>query len=60
MSKKRLKDKKILDMNGFPLHLEIYDSEIIVKDDHLNVMRITKRNKNSIVLNLSGFFSSKK
>lgn len=36
MSKKEPKDKKTLDMNGFPLHLEICDSEIIVKDENLN------------------------
>ena len=57
---KQLKDKKILDMNGFLLHLEIYDNEIRIKDDYLNSMRITKKSPKSIVLNLSGYFSSKK
>jgi hypothetical protein len=60
MNKNEPKDKKILDMNSFPLHLEIYESEIIIKDENLNKMRITKRSEKSIVLNLSGFFSSKK
>jgi len=60
MAIKHLKDKKILDMNGFLLHLEIYDNEIIIKDEYLNSMRITKKNLQSIVLVLNGYFSSKK
>ena len=60
MDIKQLKDKKILDMNGFLLHLEIYDDEIRIKDDYLNSMSITKKSLQSIVLNLSGYFSSKK
>ena len=52
-------DKKILDMNGFPLYLEIYDNEIRIKDDYLNKMRITKKSPQSIVLVLKGIFSSK-
>ena len=60
MSEERLKDKKILEINGFPMYLEIYDSEIIIKDEESNSMRITKKSQQSIVLNLSGIFSSKK
>jgi hypothetical protein len=60
MVKKQPIDKKILDMNGFPLYLEIYDNEIRIKDDYLNSMRVTKKSLQSIVLNLSGYFSSKK
>ena len=60
MPNKEPKDKKTLDMNGFPIHLEIYDSKIIVKDENLNSVIITKKDNNSIVLNLTGFFSSKK
>jgi hypothetical protein len=52
-------DKKILDMNGFLLYLEIYDNEIRIKDDYLNSMKITKKSERSIVLVLSGYFSSK-
>ena len=43
-------------MNGFPLHLEIYDSKIIVRDENLNSIMITKNDENSIVLIISGFF----
>jgi len=60
MLKKRPKDKKIFEINGFPIHLEISDSEIIINDEYGNSMRITKKSQLSIVLNLSGFFSSKK
>jgi hypothetical protein len=60
MSKKKPKDKKILDMNGFLLYLEIYDNEIRIKDEYRNSMRITKKSLQSIVLVLSGYFSSKK
>jgi hypothetical protein len=60
MSKEALIEKKTLHMNGFSLHLEIYDNEIRIKDDYENSMKITKRSRKSIVLNLSGFFSSKK
>lgn len=60
MVKKQPIDKKILDMNGFSLYLEIYDDEIRIKDDFLNKMRITKKSQKSIVLDLSGYFSSKK
>ena len=59
MSEKRLKEKKIIEVNGYPMHLEIYDSEIIIKDENDNSMRITKKNQQSIVLNLNGIFSSK-
>ena len=60
MSKERLKDKKTLEINGFPMHLEIYDSEIIVKDENNNNMRITKKSRQSIVLNLNGIFTTGK
>ena len=52
MAIKQLKDKKILDMNGFILHLEIFDNEIRIRDDYLNRMRISKKSPKSIVLNL--------
>ena len=60
MTKKQPLDKKILNMNGFPLYLEIYDSRIVIKDEHGNSMRITKKSPQSIVLVLKGIFSSKK
>ena len=48
---KHLKDKKILDINGFLIHLEIYDSCIVIKDQLGNSMKITKKSPQSIVLN---------
>ena len=60
MPKERLKDKKILEINGFPIHLEIYDSVIIIKDQKGNSMRITKKRRQSIVLDLNGLFTSGK
>ena len=52
-------DKKTLEINGFPIHLELYDSEIIIKDENGNNMRISKKKRQSIVLNLNGIFSSR-
>ena len=60
MSKKQLGDEILLEINGFPMHLEVYDSELIVKDENNNSMRITKKRQQSIVLELKGSFSSKK
>ena len=60
MAKKQLINKKILDMNGFLLYLEIYDNEVRIKDEYGNSMRITKKSSQSIVLVLNGIFSSKK
>ena len=59
MVKKGSKDKKILEINGFPLHLEISDMEIVIEDENNNSVRVTKKSRQSIVLNLSGIFSSK-
>jgi hypothetical protein len=59
MVKKRSKDKKTLEINGFPLYLEISDSEIVIEDENNNSVRVTKKSRQSIVLNLSGIFSSK-
>jgi len=58
--RKRPKDKKIWEINGFPIHLELYDSEIIVKDENDNIMRITKEGQQSIGLGLNGIFTSGK
>ena len=56
MAKNKPKDKKILDMNGFPLHLEIYDSSIVIRDEYGNSMRITKKSPQSIVLVLGNYY----
>ena len=58
MPSKIPKDKKIWEINGFPIHLELYDSEIIVKDENGNSMRISKKNQLSIILNVNGIFKS--
>ena len=58
MSSKILKDAKIWDVNGFPIHVEIYDSELIVKDEDGNIMRISKKNRLSIILKVNGIFKS--
>jgi len=58
MRNKTLIDVKTWEINGFPIHLEYYDSEIIVKDENGNSMRISKKNRLSIVLNLNGSFKS--
>ena len=60
MSITMLKDKKIWEINGFPIHLEQYGSIIIVKDENGNSMRITKQSPLSIVLHLNGIFNSGK
>jgi hypothetical protein len=60
MPKKRWKDKRILEVNGFPIHLELSDSEIIINDENNNNIRISKKIQQSIILNLEGIFSSKK
>jgi hypothetical protein len=53
-----LKDRKILEINNFPIHLEIYNSEIIIKDENDNSIRITKKNNQSIILKLKGIFTT--
>ena len=58
MPGKRPIDLKIWEINGFPIHLEHYDSEVIIKDENGNSMKISKKNKLSIILNLIGSFES--
>ena len=53
MVKNRSKDKKTLEINGFPLYLEISDSEIVIEDENNNSVRVTKKSRQSIVLNLA-------
>ena len=47
-------------INGFPIHLEHYDSEVIIKDENGNRIRISKENQLCIILNLNGSFKSDK
>jgi len=60
MAGKRPKNAKIWTINGFPIHLERYDSVIIVKDQNGNSIEITKKRQQSIVLDLNGIFTSGK
>ena len=53
-------DVKILEINGFPIHVEQYDSSIIVKDENGNSMEISKMKDQSIVLSLYGIFTTGK
>ena len=58
MANKILKDEKIWDVKGFPIHIEFYDSEIIVKDENGNLMRISKREQLSMILDVIGIFKT--
>jgi len=58
MGNKKQKELKTWEINGFPIHLEYYDSEIIVKDGNGNKMKILKKDSLSIILNLNGSFKS--
>jgi hypothetical protein len=52
------KNKQILKVNKYPIHLENNDSLILIKDNYGNSMRISKNENQSIVLNLAGNFKS--
>ena len=59
VTSKILKDEKIWRVNGFPIHIKLYDSEIIITDEDGNKLKITKTNPMSIILNLIGSFKTK-
>jgi hypothetical protein len=59
MPNKPLGNVKRWEINGFPMDIEFYDSEIIIKDEYGNSIRISKKNRLSIILNLNGSFKSK-
>ena len=59
MTSKILKDEKIWRVNGFPIHIKLYDSEIIITDEDGNKLKITKTHPLSIILNLIGNFKTK-
>lgn len=58
MPSKIIKDVKIWNINGFPIHLEYYDSELIVKDENGNILRLSKKDDLSIILDLIGSFKT--
>jgi len=58
MPSKIFKEVKIWKVNGYSIHVELYDSELIVKDENGNRMMITKKEPLSIFLNLEGSFKS--
>lgn len=60
MASKSPRDVKIWEINSFPIHLELYDSEIIIKDEYGNRMNISKQNQISLILDLKGSFVSGK
>jgi len=60
MPKNSLIDKKTWAINGFPIHLEQYDTILVVKDENGNCIGITKDKQQSIVLDLNGIFTSGK
>ena len=60
MSKEKTKDKKTWKINGFLIHVEQYDSVMIVKDENCNNIRISKQDKQPVVLNLNGISTSSK
>ena len=59
MTSKILKDVKIWKISDYPIHIEYYDSELIIKDENGNVMRISKKEPLSMIINLIGNFKSK-
>lgn len=60
MPKEKTKDKKTWKINGFLIHVEQYDSVMIVKDENGNNSRISKQDKQPVVLNLNGISTSSK
>ncbi len=60
MTNKTVRDVKSWEIDGFPIHLEFYDSEIIIKDECGNSMNISKQNRLSLIVNLKGSFVSTK
>jgi len=58
MTSKLSKDVRRWKINNFLIHLELYDSEIIIKDECGNSMNISKQNRGSLILDLNGSFKS--
>ena len=58
MTHKKLRDAKIWEINGFKIHIELYDSMIVIKDERGNIMSISKKNQLSLILNSKGRFVS--
>ncbi len=58
MTSKTLLDVKTWEINGYLIHLEHYDSEIIVKDENGNRIKISKKEPLSIILDLIGSFKT--
>ena len=58
MSSKMLINSKIWKVNGYKIHIERYDSELIIKDENGNSLKISKKDPLSILLDLNGSFKS--
>jgi hypothetical protein len=56
MSSKTLRDNKTWKVNGFKIQIELYDSELIIKDKYGNSMKISKKDPLFVLLNLEGNF----
>lgn len=54
MEQKKLRYKKIWEINGFRIHIEFYDSKIVLKDEYGNILNISKKNRLPLILNLKG------
>ena len=58
MPSKIIKDVKIWTINDFPIHVEYNDSEIIISDEEGNTIKVSKKDKISIILDLIGSFKT--
>jgi len=56
MPSKILRDVNIWKINGFQIHIERYDSKLIIKDEYGNSLKISKKDPLFILLNLEGNF----
>ena len=58
MPSKIIKDVKIWTINDFPIHVEYNDSEIIIRDENGNKIKISKKEPLKIILDLVGNFKT--
>jgi hypothetical protein len=56
MSGKILKDNMIWKVNGFQFYIEPFESELIIKDEYGNSIKISKKDPLFVLLNLEGSF----
>ena len=51
--------KLVWDVNKYAIHLERDKKHILIRDEHGNSLRISKNDKNSLIVNMEGSFKSK-